>query len=376
MSLTVGLAYNLKTHCPWGRGDVEDEAADYDDPRTVGEIAEALETAGHEVVHLPYDAGLFAALERSRPDIVFNLAEGWGDRNRESIVPAMLEYLGVPYTGSDPLTLGATLDKYWAKSLAAQAGIPTARAFKVNPGQAVPGDLDGLSFPLFVKPNAEGSSKGIRFSSKVMSRQELEMMVKWVHETYREPALVEEYLPGREYSVGLLGNGHRLRTLPIVAVRPSEKVPRVALGDDPANEFIYSYEVKHLNLEAAECPAVIPEALDRRIVELARRVFFTFECRDVARVDFKLGPDGEPYFLEVNPLPSLSREESFLALEGRAAGLGYSELILAILDEALIRYGLGVETEDSQGRWAAWRVGSPSSPRAVGSGNSPIVSRP
>ncbi len=366
MSLTVGLSYNLKTHCPWGRGNVEDEAADYDDPQTIGEIAEALESGGHRVVHLPYDAGLFATLERSRPDVVFNLAEGWGDRNRESILPAMLEYLGIPYTGSDPLTLGAALDKNWSKILVSQAGIPTARALKVEPGAGVPADLGGVSFPLFVKPNAEGSSKGIRFSSKVTSREELGTRVKWVHETYNEPALVEEYLPGREFSIGLLGNGHRLRTLPIVAVRPGKDVPRVALGADPVNEFIYSYEVKHLNMEAAECPADVSVSLARRIEDLARTVFQVFECRDVSRVDFKLGADGEPYFLEINPLPSLSREASFLALEARAWGLDYDRLILTILDEALVRYGLVEDT--ASGRWATWRAESQNSPQVAGSG--------
>ncbi len=367
MSLTVGLSYNLKTHCPWGRGNVEDEAADYDDPQTIGEIAEALESAGHRVVHLPYDAGLFATLDRSRPDVVFNLAEGWGDRNRESILPAILEYMGIPYTGSDPLTLGTALDKNWSKVLVAQAGIPTAKSFKVDPGTAVPADLRGIDYPIFVKPNAEGSSKGIRFSSKVTSFSELEARVKWVHETYDEPALVEEYLPGREFSIGLLGNGHRLRTLPIVSVRPGKDVPRVALGADPANEFIYSYEVKHLNMEAAECPADAPPALAKRIEDLAVRVFRVFECRDVSRVDFKLGADGEPYFLEINPLPSLSREDSFLALEGRVAGLDYDALILTILDEALVRYGLIQDTRS--GRWATWRAESQSSPRVAGSGN-------
>ncbi len=366
MSLTVGLSYNLKSHCPWARGNVEDEAADYDDPQTVREIAEALESGGHEVIHLPYDAGLFANLEQSRPDIVFNLAEGWGDRSRESIVPAFLEYLGIPYTGSDPVTLGCAMDKNWAKILASQSGVPTPRALKVDPGAHIPDDLGGLSFPMFVKPNAEGSSKGIRFASKITTRDELREMVEWVHRTYGEPALVEEYLPGREFSIGLLGNGHRLRTLPIIAVRPGKDVPRVALGDDPESEFIYSYEVKHLNLEASECPARISDELTHRLEELAFRVWHAFECRDVARVDFKLGANGEPYFLEINPLPSLSREWSFLAAEGRASGLSYSELILGILDEALLRYGF--EKETKSGRWAPWRAESASLERAVGSG--------
>ncbi|MEW6032312.1 MAG: hypothetical protein AB1645_05445 [Bacillota bacterium] len=354
MSLTVGLAYNLKTHCPWARGHVEDEAADYDDPQTIQEIAAALESGGHRVIHLPYGAGLFGVLEHSRPDIVFNLAEGWGDRNRESLVPAILEYLGVPYTGSDPLTLGCSLDKAWGKMLAAQSGVPTAPFLKVDPGRGLPADLGGLRLPVFVKPNAEGSSKGIRYRSKAATTGETAAMVRWVHETYAQPALVEEYLPGREFSVGLLGNGETLVTLPVIGVRPGRDVPREALGEDPENEFIYSYEVKSRNMEEAECPARIPIALAARMEALARRVWDAFQCRDVARVDFKLDADGSPQFLEINPLPSLSREWSFLALAARAAGLDYPGLILAILDAALARNSFHRETET--GRWTPWRA--------------------
>jgi len=354
MSLIVGLAYNLKTQGSSGQDEVEDEAADYDDPQTIQEIAGALESGGHRVIHLPYDAGLFGTLTRSRPDIVFNLAEGRGGRNRESIVPAILEYFDIPYTGSDPLTLGASLDKAWGKLLVAQAGVPTPRFFTVGPGQQLPEGFGGIEFPMFVKPNAEGSSKGIRFSSKVTSPGELVAMVGWVQRTYRQTALIEEYLPGREYSVGLLGNRARLTVLPTIAVRAGRDVPQAALGDDPSQEFIYSYEVKSRNMEAAECPALISEALEARMRALARRVWDVFECRDVARVDFKLDADGEPYFLEVNPLPSLSREWSFLALAGRALGLGYNELVLSILDEALIRCGFRRESEG--GRWTPWRV--------------------
>lgn len=367
MSLTVGLAYNLKTHCAWARGDVEDEAADYDDPQTIEEIAEALASGGHRVVRLPYEPGLFASLEHVRPDIVFNIAEGWGDRNRESLLPAMLEFLGIPYTGSDPLTLGVTLDKAWAKHLVERAGVPTAPYLKVLPGAIVPGDLGGLAFPMFVKPNAEGSSKGIRFSSKVTDREGLQAMVDWVHQTYRQPALVEEYLPGREFSVGLLGNGPTLRTLPVVGVRPGSGVPAVALGEDPHNEFIYSYEVKSANLEAAECPAAIGPELTLRLQDLARRVWLALECRDVARVDFKLDRHGDPLFLEVNPLPSLSREWSFLALEGRALGLNYADLILAILDEALVRYDFARNAID--GRWTPWPAEHPSQSQIAGTGS-------
>ncbi|MCL6580453.1 MAG: ATP-grasp domain-containing protein [Firmicutes bacterium] len=368
MSLTVGLAYNLKTHCPWGRGETEDEAAEYDDPVTIREVAEALEAGGHRVVHLPYQADLLSALERTRPDIVFNLAEGWGDRNRESIVPAILEFLGIPYTGSDPLTLGCALDKNLAKTLVSQAGVPTARAVKVPPGAPLPAEAGSLRFPLFVKPNAEGSSKGIRCRSKVSSPAELEAVVTWLHRTYRQPALVEEYLPGREFTVGLLGNGERLRALPVLAVLPGDGVPPQHRVQGPAGEeFIYSYEVKHLNLERAECPARIPAALERRLIELAFRVWEALECRDLARVDFKLGLDGEPYFLEVNPLPSLSREWSFLAAEGRAAGLGYRELVLGILEEALIRNGL--LQDSSRGRCHGWPAEPTSTAQAAGVGS-------
>lgn len=354
MALSVGLAYTLKTRSQPGLGEVEDEAADYDDPQTIREIAGALESGGHQVIDLPYGAGLFDSVTRSRPDIVFNLAEGQSGRARETIVPALLEYLGIPYTGSDPITLGVSLDKTWAKILVAEAGIPTPRFLKIGPSSGLPPDLGGLMFPMFVKPNAEGSSKGIRFSSKVTTCRELEAMVEWVHTTYGQAALVEEYLPGPEYSVGLVGNGDSLTVLPVVAVRAGRDVPRAALGDNPAEEFIYSYEVKSRNMEAADCPPCLPGNLGTELAVMARRVWDALECRDLARVDFKLGADGRPQFLEVNPLPGLSREEGFLPLAGRAVGLGYDELILLILDQALLRCGF--TREPGSGGWLPWRA--------------------
>lgn len=355
--LIVGLAYNLKRHCPDAGGMVEDAAAEYESEETVAGIAGAIEDLGHQVVHLPYRPSFPQDVLKARPDIVFNIAEGWQGRNREALIPAILEFYHIPYTGSDPLTLAATLDKAVAKMMVAAAGIRTPAFLKVE--SPVQCQKAHVRYPVFVKPCCEGSSKGIRFSSLARNRRELLEKVAWVTHTYGQAALVEEFLPGREFTVGIIGN-EELTVLPIMEVVPG---PELATGgeqlftggeEDSASgagesalastgagtEFIYSYEVKSGNLERFLCPAPLEPGLEAAIRHLAVRAYRVLECRDLARVDIRLDKTGRPNFLEVNPLPGLSAVSLF-PLQARAAGMSFRDLVGGILDASLRRLGLG-----------------------------------
>lgn len=329
MGFVVGLAYNLKKDCPRSEMVVEDADAEFEEQATVDRIAKALRAAGHRVVRMPYGPGLLSRLQRDHVDIVFNIAEGWDGRCREAIVPAILESLGVPYTGSDPLTLAVCLDKAVTKALVSSYGIPTPKAVKVDSTADLPDDI-GMEFPLFVKPAYEGSSKGVRSSSKVNSRKELVAMVDWITGSYRQPALVEEFLPGREFTVGILGN-RQLETFPIMEVRPAAEV-------EPES-FVYCYNTKHNNLERFLCPAPVPDELAERIRDVAIRAFRVLECRDLARVDVRLDGAGNPHFLEINPLPGLSTVSLF-PIAAMAGGIPFEGLVQRILDTAVARVNL------------------------------------
>lgn len=337
MGVTVGLIYNLKSDCPVSQGEVEDADAEFEDEETVREIAAALERANYRVLLFKYDRSLARRLEEAGVDIVFNIAEGWEGRNRELVAPALLEMLNIPYTGSDPLTLGIALDKAMAKTIVGAHGLPTPRFEKVSRLS----DLSRikLDFPLFVKPNCEGSSKGIRRSCKVNSESELEERVSWLLKTYRQPVLIEEYLPGREFTVGILGN-EELITFPILEIRPS--IPLSHGGSDESGgeeNFIYCFETKKKNLEKFLCPAPLPEEMAERIINLAVQVYRVLECRDLGRVDIKLNREGDPYFLEINPLPGLSKV-SLYPYQASFMGFNFDRLINEILRNAMRRCGL------------------------------------
>ncbi|MFZ5924929.1 MAG: D-alanine--D-alanine ligase family protein, partial [Bacillota bacterium] len=328
MGFVVGLAYNLKKDCPRSEMVVEDADAEFEEQATVDRIVKALRAAGHRVVRMPYGPGLLSRLQRDHVDIVFNIAEGWDGRCREAIVPAILESLGVPYTGSDPLTLAVCLDKAVTKAIVSSYGVPTPRSVKVETADEL--HKVDLDFPLFVKPAYEGSSKGVRSSSKVIDREELARMVSWITGSYRQPALVEEFLPGREFTVGILGNND-LETLPIMEVRP--------VADIAPESFVYCYNTKHDNMERFLCPAPVSDDLAEKIRDVAVRAYRVLECRDLARVDVRLDRAGNPNFLEINPLPGLSTA-SLYPIAAMAAGLSFEDLVLRILEVAASRVNL------------------------------------
>ncbi len=329
MKLRVGITYNLKKDFPQKEDQPIDLFEEFDSEETIEAIREVLEKEGHEVIPLGGDTGLIDRLRNSPIDIVFNIAEGIGGRNREAYIPALLEFLNIPYTGSDPLTLSLTLDKAMAKRVVMSGGVPTPRFRKIEKVE----DLKGidLSYPLFVKLCYEGSSKGVRLDSKVFNFSSLKEKVQWLLETYGPPVLVEEFVSGPEFTVGILGNSD-----PTIL-----GVMQIEIKGSPLHEAIYSLEVKRDWEERVRyhCPPLIPEDLKRRIEEVALGAYRALECRDVSRVDIRVGEDGIPYFLEMNPLPGLSPQYGDLPIMAKKMGRDYSELILTIFNHALKRYG-------------------------------------
>ncbi|HXL03323.1 MAG TPA: ATP-grasp domain-containing protein [Bacillota bacterium] len=328
MGFVVGLAYNLKKDCPGSDMEVEDADAEFEEQSTVDRIAKALRAGGHRVVKIPYRRGLLSRLQKLNVDIVFNIAEGWEGRCREAIVPAILESLGIPYTGSDPLTLAVCLDKAVTKAIVSASGIPTPWCLKVDSVNELNNyETDSLNYPLFVKPAYEGSSKGVRNSSKVTDYQGLIATVNWITTVYKQPALIEEFLPGREFTVGIVGN-QEMTVFPIMEVRPV-----VETGPE---SFVYCYNTKHNNLEQFLCPAPVTDELAVAIRDVAIRSYRALECRDLARVDVRLDSSGVPNFLEINPLPGLSTVSLF-PITAMASGLSFEELVWQILDVAATR---------------------------------------
>jgi D-alanine-D-alanine ligase len=253
-------------------------------------------------------------------------------------MPTVCEILGLPYTGSDPLTLGLCLDKSRAKEILSYYGLPNPEFWIVEPGAAPPA---GVVLPAIVKPLFEGSSKGIKDDSYVDSPASLAARVREVTETYRQPAIVERFLTGREFTVGVLGNPPRLEVLPIVEIDHSLLPP----GAHP----IYSYEAKWIwdtpdrPLEIFKCPARIPDALRAEIERLVTETCRVLRVRDWARIDVRLDEAGRPHVLEVNPLPGVlpnPEDNSCLPKAARTAGYSYEDLILRVVDEAARRWGL------------------------------------
>ncbi len=322
--IRVGFTYNVKrTHQPKDG----DDQAEWDPPETIIAIANALARQGHIVVHLEATPDLPRVLAEADVDLIFNIAEGVEGRNREAQVPALCELLGIPYTGSDSATLAIALDKALCKKVLMQHDILTPKF------QLMEHERERLSrelqFPLIVKPNAEGSSKGIGSTNVVDTEEELRAAVKNIVEKYRQPAIIEEYIAGREFTVGLLGD-KRPRVLPPMEIRFKNK------GVDRP---VYDYGVKQEWEQHVyyECPAHLSDAEQKAIEKVARATFWALDCRDVARVDLRMDAEGRMYVLEVNPLPGLTPDYSDLVLISKAVGMEYDQLIAEIMVGGLRR---------------------------------------
>ena len=327
--MRIGIAFDLKSdfEAP-PEGSPDDLLEEYDSESTIDSIAVALRSLGHEPRKLGGGRRFLEEVLRSPPDLVFNIAEGRGTRSREAHVPAACEMLGIPFTHADPLTCALTLDKSLAKRVAASAGIPTPAFRVVESAAAASGH--GLRFPLIVKPAFEGSSVGVRRSSRVTNEATLLAEIGRVAAGYHEPALVEEFCPGMEMTVGILGTAGDARAIGAMAI-----LPRLSRAD----EFVYSLEVKRdweREVEYAFPPPIDP-ALVREVEEVAVAAHRVLGCRDVSRVDMRLDAEGRPQFIEVNPLPGLNPRTGDLCILAGKAGLAYERLIGSIVESAIRR---------------------------------------
>jgi D-alanine-D-alanine ligase len=342
LTLRIGFAYNEKPEeeePPGTSAPLDDRFAEWDAPETIDAVEAALAEAGR-VIRLEAGEGFPEALRAARPDIVFNIAEGLHGPAREAHVPAICEFFDVPYTGSDPLTLALSLEKRRAKEAFVAAGVPTPAGVVV----ARPEDRQRalqVPVPVIVKPLLEGSSKGIPQAAYCESPDDVLERVDRVLVDYAQPALVEAFLPGREFTCAILGNGTEARTLPLVEIR----FDALPAGARP----IYGYEAKWIwdtrdrPLSIFRCPAEVNPDLEAALTEAALNAFRALGCRDWARVDLRLDDDGVPNVIEVNALPGVlpdPAQNSCFPKAARAAGLEYAPMIRAVLDVALRRYGL------------------------------------
>ena len=333
LRMRIGLIYDVFDDYPWQEGEPPDADAEYEPPETVDTLAAAVEHLRHTPVRIGTAFDLRDALCRGLDlDAAINISEGARSRNREAYAPVQLEMAGVPCLGSDALTLSMTLDKAWTKDLVRAAGIPTPehRTF-ATADQIDAGDLP--PFPLFVKPRYEGSSKGITPSSRVESVGALRREVDRLTQTYDQDALVERFVEGGgEFTAGVVGHDPP-EALPVLqrAVETTTGIGLHALEHRGAQDTETAWEY--------ELAGMLDDALDQRIRFLALQCFDVLQCRDFARADFRVDDDGQPWFLEVNPLPTFAPDDTF-AIAAELRGEAYVPFLASVFHDALRRVGL------------------------------------
>lgn len=326
--MRIGLAYDLKTEVPHNI-TVDDALEEYDSPETVGIISDVIEAMGHHVVWLGGGEQFLDSIRREEVDFVFNIAEGRGNyRGREAQIPSVLEMLNIPYTGSDLQTLAVCLNKPLTKKLLSVEGITTPRWLVVEDkaSQSLM-SLYELNFPVIIKPAYEGSSKGIRRTSIADTPHYAVEEIRRLLDLYRQPIMVEEFIDGDEVTVGIIGNKNP-KTVGVMRILPKNKT----------EHFVYSLEVKrdYEALVSYECPAQLKSTVIKKIEEVSLDTFKILGCRDFARVDFRLGANGVPYFIEINPLPGLGTYSDLIIMAIKK-GWTHQGVIGAVLDAALKR---------------------------------------
>ncbi len=325
--MRIGLVYDLFEAYPWVPGEPPDADAEYEPPETVEALAAAVQALGHTPVPIGTAYDLLAWLRNLDVDAAINIAEGARSRNREAYAPILLEMEGIPYLGSDALTLSLSLDKAWTKDLAVAAGVPTPSYRVYASARAIEED-DLPPWPLFVKPRYEGTAKGITAASKVHTLDALRKQVAWATETYRQDALVEQFIEGGgEFTVAVIGNDPP-EALPVMQ-RAVETTTRIGLHvlerpTMPDQEWEYTLG------------GSLDDILERRLQRHAVTIYEKLECKDFARIDFRVDAEGEPWFLEINPLPTFAPDGTF-AIIAELMGQPYETFLADLLQRGLDR---------------------------------------
>jgi D-alanine-D-alanine ligase len=332
MGKIIGITYDLKTDWKFRPDDPADANAELDSGETLDFVVAALEANGHKVKKIGSAKNLLEQIDNLDVDIVFNICEGFHGRNRESQVPLILEMYGIPYVGSDALTLGVTLDKILAKKCFIADGIPTPRYFEAYEGD----DLKALykkskmRFPLIAKPKHEGSSKGLSEKSRVTDFEGLKRQVDLINQKYYQAALVEEFIKGSEFTVPVLGNKNP-QAMPVAQVHLDGNVN---LGDNFYTQARLTYDGL-----GYVCPPRISAKMIQKLQQYAVKAYQSVGCLDFGRVDFRVDEKGRPFVLEINPLPSLAKKDVFNIFP-YTMGSTFEKTIDKIVNFALERYGM------------------------------------
>lgn len=322
--MKVGLTYDLKSDY-LKNGYSPEEVAEFDSEETIASIENALQTLGYSTERVGNIINLTHALAKgNRWDMVFNIAEGLYGIGREAQVPALLDAFQIPYVFSDPLVLALTLHKGQAKRVARDCGVPTADFVVVSNQNEV--EKVNLSFPLFAKPAAEGTGKGINGQSKVSSKEELHATTARLLAKYHQPVLVETYLPGREFTVGIVGTGDKARCLGVMEIVISDR----------AKEATYSLHTKE-NWKGIVDYYMATGEIESLCAETALMAWNCLGCRDGGRVDLKMDASGKPNFIEVNPLAGLNPFHSDFPMLAQKKGIDFTMLLQLIMDSAMER---------------------------------------
>jgi len=389
----IALVANLKDEIDWGPDAPPDAGAEFDKPATIESLARALEADGHWVHVCRGDNTLPEVLLSLRPHICFNIAEGVSGDGREAQAPALCELMGIPYTASRVVANALSLDKTRTKRIWRDLGLPTA-AFQEFASASDPLD-PRLTFPLFVKPAREGTGMGVDTAAVIHDEDGLRQRVDWITSTYRQPALVEVMLPGREFTVGFIGNRgdpSKRRRPWLYDERGYHVFPVMEIDSDiSSTPGIYGHDAKSYDIGVTGapdyvCPARIPERLRARLVDLGLRAAEAIGACDVSRIDFRMGTDGRPYLMEINTLPGLNPELSDLCIMAASEGMVYDDLIGEILYLAAERYGLPLDRLEAHEAVAAetlveaeavpaWRADQGDVSRPVGRRRSPTRRR-
>ncbi|MCI2068404.1 MAG: ATP-grasp domain-containing protein [Bacilli bacterium] len=322
--LKVALVCNIK------RNRQDDTEAEFDEMETIEALKKAISKGGFEVLVIEAQGDFLASIQKANPDIVFNISEGLHGRSREGQIPSMLEYLKIPFVGSDAVTLGVALDKTLTKRLVQTVGVKTPAFWLVSKDDKLPEDL---TYPLIVKPNAEGSSKGISDRSVCKNKEELAALLNEDRKTYEGDFLLESYIDGREFTIGLIGNGNEVKVF-----EPMEIIYRKLRGEYK----VYSYEVKR-NFQdyiSYQCPPKLTKEEINELKTAALKAYRVLGCLDFARIDFRMDEKGQAYFIEANPLPGLAPGYSDYPMLAGFNGVDYDTIVLSVLKQALKRYGM------------------------------------